>query len=194
MSVQPNPPAVNVPVVTAPFRVLRWVLAGLAIGVTLVVIVWSLYYYHDYRSQYVVGSGTTPTLKRTELTKFYFDLKQEQAKNVGQAVMLLAAAVWGLLIAKSDETRIILGDWPEIVMFICFNLIVLAYFVFSYLITNALISSLYVLVKNQEKLQVEYLPDFSGTSIELLSQFTFWVFVAALLVAFFTFFSAHRLK
>ncbi len=194
MTGQPDPQKGITVAVKPPFTNLRRILAGVSIAVALSTLAYSIYLYVCYRNQYVVGTGMTPTLKRTDLTKLYLDVKQEQAKSIGQAVLLLAAAVWGLLIAKSDETRIVLGDWPEILMFVCFNAVILAYFVFSYLYTNALASSLYVLANTQEQLGEERVPDFYGTSIESLNQFTFWLFVAALVVAGFTFFSAHRLK
>jgi hypothetical protein len=173
---------------------LRWTLTGLCIAVALSGLTYSLFLYFSYRNEYVVGSVTTPTMKRTDLAKLYLDLKQDQVKNIGQLVLLLTAGVWGLLIAKSDEAGIVLGDWPEIVMFLCFNAIVFSYFCFSYLYTNAMVYGLHVLAVNQEQLGEERVPDYYGTSIESLNQFTIWLLVAALVIAAMTFFSAHRLK
>jgi hypothetical protein len=59
---------------------------------------------------------------------------------------------------------------------------------------NAMTSGLHVLAQAQEKLGAERVPDFSDTSIGSLSQFSFWLLVAALVVTAITFFSAHRLK
>jgi hypothetical protein len=194
MSAQPSPSAGGLPAGGQQHSGFRWALAGVSAAVAVGVIGYSAFLYASFYREYITGNGQTPTLKRTDLTKMYLDLKQEQVKTVGQTVFLVAAAVWGLLIAKSGETRILLNDWPEISMFISFNLIVLACLGFIYLGTQAMVSGLYTLVKNQAALNKELVPDFHDTSIEALNDFTVWLLVAALAVAAMTFFSAHRLK
>jgi hypothetical protein len=166
---------------------LRWALAGVSAVVTACVIGYSLYLFYTEAS----GNGLAPIIRYTDLAKVYFDLKQDQLKGVSQTVLLIFVAVWGLLIAKSGDAKIMACDRPEICMFVCFNAIVIVCLGLIYLCTRRLESAIHTLLARNTEPSV---PDYYNTIIGSIGDFTYWLLVAAAGVAAVTFLSVHRLK
>src|SRR5438132_13708684 len=82
------------------------------------------YYAYDlghYANQVLGNRVTVQSMKYNERTKAAIDVRLDQGRSLFQLGLLVTGALWGLVIAKPDETRILLRHWPEIVRFILAN-------------------------------------------------------------------------
>jgi hypothetical protein len=102
--------------------VARYIL--LIIVTTLCVV--SSVYFMEARSL----SGTIKSMTSTDSQPYSEAIKNgithssEAGKNIAQTLLLMLAALWGLIIAKKDERKIAFGDLPETLMLLLSNIII----------------------------------------------------------------------
>lgn len=136
---------------------------------------------------------TIPDKPYNDLTDGGVQAKLSLSTNLFQIALLVTAALAGLLIAKDREAGFVLGQMPELIMFGCAGLLLLLSFVshFSYL--NE-ISYLYFLAGKLHDASRPSMPDISDNNVNFLLVYQFQYLVSGVLLAAFTFFSAHILK
>ena len=128
-----------------------------------------------------------------DLTDGGIQAKVTLSTNLFQIGLLVTAALAGLLIAKDKEAGFVLGKLPELVMFSCAGLLLLLSFIshFSYL--NE-ISYLYLLAGKLHEASRPSMPDVSDKNVNFLLIYQFQYLVWGVVLAAFTFFSAHILR
>jgi hypothetical protein len=126
-----------------------------------------------------------------ELIKAGIQLKIEQSRSEFQLALLVMGALWTVMLAKKDEARLVLSAIPELSMFCCANLLLLASagYHFVYVEDIAYVYSLAGKVKGAISI-----PDVLGSGINDPYQFQFWSLVGGVLVTGLTLLSAHKLK
>jgi hypothetical protein len=100
---------------------LRWFLATLSLALLLATLALTIY-----------SISTTSLVSGLEDIKFN-DLMNESIKgridfsrSLFEIGLLITGALWGLIIAKKDEARIVFADRPEWIMFLSASLLLLA--------------------------------------------------------------------
>jgi hypothetical protein len=91
---------------------IRWLLALLIGSITIICIATRGY---QLLSIHIVG---LPDLRYNELIKNLIETKRDQSGKLFDVALLGFGALFALMIAKKDEARIVLSDYPEIIMFV----------------------------------------------------------------------------
>jgi len=164
---------------------LRWTLAAAsAISLIVIVLLW------------VSASGGTTILKETQfndLVAAAIQLKLEQSRSEFHVGLVVAAALWALLIGKADEARLVLSDTQELVMFASGSMLLLASFACHILYLDQ-IGYVYSLAGGLSRGKDLMIPDVFAPAIDNPYRFQFWFLVAGIAVSAVTIFSAHKLK
>lgn len=177
-------------------NVLRWFLAIVALIVFAVVMQWTISRYLNasvYISQYTGQTPKTiiPSKPYNDLTDGSIQARLTLSNNLFQATLLITAALAGLLIAKDQEAGFVLAQAPEVIMFVCTSLLLLMSFV-SHALYLTEISYIYALAGQYP--EVGRIPDVFDDNINFLLSYQLGYLIAGALLAFLTFFSAHKLK
>ena len=130
-------------------------------------------------------------LRFNALLEAGIQLKVEQSRSEFQLALLAMGALWGLVIAKKDEARIVLADAPEIVMFCCASVLLLASCVLHFLYVDGIA---YVYRVAGGMAGGKSIPDVFAAGIENPFYFQFWLLLGGIAVAGFTLFSAYKMK
>jgi hypothetical protein len=119
------------------------------------------------------------------------ELKVEQSRSEFQLALLVMGALWTVMLAKKDEARLVLSAAPELVMFLCANVLLLSSAVYHFLYVED-ISYVYSLAGGMKGAST--IPDVLGSGINNPYQFQFWSLVGGVVVTGLTLLSAHKLK
>jgi|GEM_PF-4462954 len=136
---------------------------------------------------------TIPDKPYNDLTDGGIQAKLSLSTNLFQIALLVTAALAGLLIARDKEARFVLGKFPELIMFGCAALLLLLSFV-SHLTYLSEISYLYFLAGKLHDASRPSMPDVSDANVNFLLIYQFQYLLSGVVLAAFTFFSAHILK
>lgn len=168
---------------------LRWVLAAISLTVLAVILTFTL-----------VNWATTSLSEGIELKQFNEALKESVqirlgiSSNLFQLTALITGALWGVVIAKEDESGIVFADRPEIIMFFCASLLLLTSLL-SYIIYSYRISYIYELAdQTNEPGTAIMIGDFFNPIINNFFTYQIMNLITGLLTALATLISAHKLK
>lgn len=178
----------------------RWGLFVLSIAVSAWVV------YVELSQARMATTQKIGSITFSDPVKAALENKLATSRSLSQAGLVVLGVLWGLMIGKKDEVRIIFGDWPETLMFLFANVMVIASLVFGYLhaerITDACASGfekkndatavIPPATKDEEK--VYSIPDLFGPRIDYLYVLQSFALMGGVILCGFTFFSAHRLK
>lgn len=128
-----------------------------------------------------------------ELTNESVKSRVEFSRSIFQVGLLIIGALWASLIAKKNEAGIVLSDYPEIIMFMCASLLLLASLICHSLYLFR-VSSVYYIGGKVFHPEAPSLPDIFDPSINNPFVFQYRYLIAGFLIAIFTLFSAHKLK
>jgi hypothetical protein len=169
---------------------LRQILAVAAVLASLCLIVAG----HWTKRANVDSSTSMETRPYNDATKAALDLRVDQAKSLFQLGILVAAAILGLLIAKPDEGRLALQDWPELVMLAC-GLTLLAFSLAFHTMYLDSISAAYKAAGATCFLEEpRCIPDVFAAAINDLFKYQERFLLGGTVLSLATLFSAHRLK
>lgn len=169
---------------------LRWILAYVSLAVLAVILGFTL-----------VTLATTSISEGIELRQFREVLKESVqirlgiSSNLFQLAVLITGALWGLMIAKRDESGLVFADRQEIIMFFCASLLLLTSLLSSVIYTYR-VAYLYELADqiNPPDASPLMVGDFFNPVIDHFFTYQIMNLVAGLVVATVTFISAHKLK
>jgi hypothetical protein len=131
-------------------------------------------------------------MKLNDLIKSALQLKIDKSRSEFQIGLLLMGALWAfLIIGKKDEAKHPLSDWPEKIMFLCANLIVLISCLFHIGYIEDIIYIYYVAGGLTDATSI---PDVFSTMINNPYNFQYWSMLGGLVVTSLTFFSVFILK
>ena len=121
-------------------------------------------------------------------------ISTDRSKDFAQLALLVLAALWGLIVAKKDEGRIMLGDWPELLMLGSASvLLIFSLQLRSFHLEN--ISQAYITgAKTCATPTYSCIPDLFAPSIEYYFDYQVICVVGGIALGVLTLFSAHRLK
>lgn len=183
---------------------LRWLLAIISLTIFIIVVPrtvkrylstpgLSVRQYEFVSRNFSEQPVSIPDKPYNALTDGGIQARLSLSTNLFQIALLLTAALAGLLITKDKEARLILSKPPELIMFACTGLLLLLSFVshFSYLHE---ISYIYFLAGKLYESSRPSMPDISDDNVNFLLAYQFKYLLLGLLLAVFTFFSAHILK
>ena len=170
-------------------RKLRWILAATSLTVLAVILAFTL-----------INWATTSLSEGIELKQFNEALKESVqirlsiSGNLFQLAVLITGALWGVVIAKEDESGIVFADRPEIIMFFCASLLLLTSLL-SYIIYSYRVAYIYELADqtNQPGTPI-MVGDFFNPIINNFFAYQIMNLVAGLSIAIATLISAHKLK
>lgn len=126
-----------------------------------------------------------------ELIKAGIQLKVEQSRGEFQLALLVMGALWTLIVAKKDEARLVLSDWPEVWMFVGANLLLLMSSIYHFLYVED-IASIYSLAGGIKGAGT--IPDVLGSGINNPYRFQLWSLAGGIVATALTLISAHKLK
>lgn len=89
---------------------------AVALLLVAVAVVFSAYAGYSWWSYSRITS--VESMQLNDASRGAIDLRVEQSRTLYQVALVFVAALWALLIAKKDETRISFADTPEVTMFI----------------------------------------------------------------------------
>lgn len=135
---------------------------------------------------------TLPDRPYNDLTDGGMQAKLNLSNNLFQVTLLLSAALAGLLIAKDREAHFVLGKPPELIMFILAVLLLLLSFISHLLFLNE-VAYLYFLAGKLFEQSRPSVPDITDSNVSFLLTYQLEYLLAGLVLASFTFFSAHVL-
>ncbi|MDQ1560255.1 MAG: hypothetical protein QOD32_3315 [Pyrinomonadaceae bacterium] len=136
---------------------------------------------------------TIPDKPYNDLTDGGIQAKLSLSTNLFQIALLVTAALAGLLIAKDNVAGFVLGEAPELIMFGCAGLLLMLSFVSHFIYLNE-VSYLYFLAGKLHEATSPSMPDISDSNVNFLFVYQFQYLVSGVLLAAFTFLSAHVLK
>jgi hypothetical protein len=139
---------------------------------------------------------TVSAIAYTDPVKSAITQKVDGAKSVLQASFLVFAVLWGVILAKKGEGKLLLGDWPELAMFFAANfcfLISWTYYL-NYADSMAAIQSQADTSLNPDDPKEQVIPDYRTDIIGVLPDRQYTIFVLALAATGVTLLSAHLLK
>ncbi len=135
-----------------------------------------------------------PAVPYNDVRKAAIDLYVEQIKTVFQITLIALGLLIGLVAAKKDEARIVLGDRPEILMFIvAFSLLMLSLYMYYNqlgVLSSVLHSGADVYVSQSHSV----IPDIMNPKLIYAGVFQFYFLIAGLFATALTLVSAHWLK
>lgn len=176
-----------------PLRKVRRLLAGLSVGVFLMVFIYAaLQYVRTSRSFHSSGAmvGAISDRPFNDMTNSGIQARLNMSNSWFQAGLLIAAAIIGFLFAKRGEADLIVREKPEIVMGVSAILLLLTSFASHVLYLNE-ISYVYLLGGEVDD---DSLPDILDWKINYLFTNQFSSLILGTLLALITFISAHFLK
>jgi hypothetical protein len=165
-------------------KTIRWLLASLIGCITIIVIATRGYELLSIRIDRL------PDLPYSDLIEDLIDIKRDQSGKLFDAALLLLGALFALMIAKKDEARIILADYPEVIMFVAASALLLASLACDITYLGVMSDSLYTGGRSGS----ESMPDIFGTAFEKFYTAQIIFLVGGVLAAAATLISAHRLK
>jgi hypothetical protein len=139
------------------------------------------------------------TLQYNDLTKAALDVRITSSKGLLDLDLIFLAALWALVIAKKDETRIGFGDWPELTMFCVASLLLILSFVWHDFYVNNL-GDAYLMgarsVPRSTGMEAVPLgiPDVFNQAYDYLFTFQVRFLIVGGMASILTLFSAHRLR
>ncbi len=136
---------------------------------------------------------TLPDYPYNDLTDGGIQAKLALSNNLFQIALLMSAALAGLLIARDKEAGFVLGKAPELTMFVLTGLLLLMSFV-SHAFYLTEVSYLYFLAGKFYNSARPSMPDISDSNVNFLLNYQLMYLLVGILLASFTFFSAHILK
>lgn len=131
-------------------------------------------------------------LVKNDLIMSSLEVRQKTSEGIYELGLLLTGALWALLIAKKDETGIVLSDRPEMIAFVCTSLLLIISSISHYLYLEALSVSYF----NGGKIFEDggTLPNLFDPKFESLYICQIWSLACGALFAVLTILSAHWLK
>ena len=131
-------------------------------------------------------------VKHSKLLDVSRSVRIEITKNLLNVDLLVLAVLWGLIIGKRDEVRIVMNDWPELVSFGVGNIFLLSSFVlhFSYMAAIANIHHSASPFFQSDK----SVPDLADPKIQTILDGQYWSLCAGAITVVLTLVSAHWLK
>ena len=183
---------------------LRWLLALASVAIFIVVVASTANRYlttpglsvrqSEFISRYFSEQKVhIPDTPYNDLTDGGIQAKLSLSTNLFQIALLVTAAFAGLLFAKDVAARLVLTGAPEIIMFICTGALLLLSFVSHFLYLNE-ISYMYHLAGKLYDAGHPSMPDISDDTVNFLLAYQFKYLTVGLMLAGFTFLSAHILK
>jgi hypothetical protein len=173
-----RPVAANMPIAR---RVLAAITALLLLGIALFVVV-----------QHFSTPALTvlPDLPFNDQVQMAVDLRIGQSNNLFQLVLLIAAALLGVFLARSAEAPIGLADKPELVMSICTGLLLIASVVFHV----GYVSEVQQALVDAGTMSSTTIPDVLSQSVEYLFYAQLMCVAGGVLGAGLALFSTYRLR
>ena len=167
----------------SPVSKYRYALAVFSVLILLIVFIYTAYSWEP-----VLIVEDKPL---NDLIKAGIQLKVEQSRSEFQLALLTLGALWALIIAKKDEAKILLSDWPELVMFTCANaLLIASCWYHVYYVEN--ITYVYSLAGGIK--DATSIPDVFSSGINNPYRFQWWTLIGGMGLSALTLFSAHKLK
>ncbi|HEV2801444.1 MAG TPA: hypothetical protein VGW12_13145 [Pyrinomonadaceae bacterium] len=168
---------------------LRWLLAFISAAILVVVLAFTL-----------INWATTSLAEGMELKHFNEVLNESVqirlgiSSNLFQLAVIITGALWGVVIAKEDESGIVFADRQEIVMFCCASLLLLTSLL-SYIIYSSRVAYIYELadLTNQPDSPI-MIGDFFNPIISNFFAYQITNLVFGIVIAFVTLISSHKLK
>ena len=127
--------------------------------------------------------------KFTEAIKTGIIHTSDASQRFAQTLLLIAAALWGVIIGKENERKIIFGNPCSIIMAVSANLVV-GMFLYSYQLLDTVISKILfkaAMVGNQE-----YIINLDNMRLSVLFSYQICIFVAAVVSIGSTLLCAHE--
>lgn len=169
-------------------RAARYGLTWLSAVATVALLALVLYRYFS-----MGDLSTLPSLRWNEMVDAAIQLQVSQASTLFQILLLVVAALVGLLIAKPNEPGLLWSHTPEIAMFICAAVLLLASLVFHLLFLDQ-VQAAYLDGGTLRVTGVQALPDPLSPGIHALFRSQRDCLIGGVTIAFLTLFSAHRLR
>jgi hypothetical protein len=141
-----------------------------------------------------------------DLVKAALDSKTTTSRTLIQTALLVGAALWGLVIAKKGEVQIVLGDKPEMLMFLLATCLLLGSLLTGYLYLEKVTAACAdAIPAKEDQTQVpnqagghsnpKYrISDLFGPRFDYLFRLQAGYLFVGVVVSGVTFFSAHQLK
>jgi hypothetical protein len=188
----PNTPDGNSTSLQPPRWWLRWTFAAVCLGI-FVWMGWDLVHVVRNATR-LEGTTQVDAIAYTDLVKSAIVQKLDGSKTLVQGSFLVFAALWSLVIAKKGEAKLVMGDWPELIMFgvasLCF---VLSWY------CSAEYSDAVAMIQAQggltyEKPEDQTIMDFRDPRFNDLTSWQYHFCLMAIIAACLTLVSAHMLK
>jgi hypothetical protein len=128
-------------------------------------------------------------MKLNDLIKAGVQLKVEQSRSEFQLSLLIIGVLWALIIAKKDEARIVLSDSPELIMFICANLLLIMSSVFHIFYVEDIVN---IYSQAGGLPGGDSIPDVFSSGINNPYRFQLWCLVGGIAVTAATLCCAHK--
>jgi hypothetical protein len=167
----------------------RWTAAVISATLLIAALIYTVYTAFSTS----LAAGLTD-IKYNELTSESIKGRVDFSRSLFQVGLLVTAALWGLIIAKKDEARIVFSDKPEITMFWSSCALLILSLV-DHSIYLHYISQIYAVAGQAlGKGADPTMPDVFDATINQFYIFQIVYLVLGSLVAVITLISAHRLK
>jgi hypothetical protein len=124
--------------------------------------------------------------------KTAFEAKIHESHTIFEYGIVMLGALWGLVILKEKGIDITPSDRPEIIMFLCSNILFVVFLIFHYFYSDTLTEALLYAGKSHDK--EPYIPDLSIWEIQRLFWLAIFALVSFLFVGTAALFSAYNLK
>jgi|SRR5947209_1456027 len=137
-----------------------------------------------------------PAVIYTDGVKAAVTQKMDGAKSILQASFLVFAALWGVILAKKGEGKLVMGDWQEFFMLA----FAVGFFLASwncytdYADSMSALQAQQTTTFNPDDPKETMIPDFRAGVIERIADRQYTFFLLAVLATGVTLFSAHILK
>ena len=161
----------------------RRVLAGISLVIFLTILFFAAWTWQSI--------GIVKDRDLTDLLKAAIDLKLEQSKSEFQLALVMMGALWGLMIAKKDEARIVLSDRPELLMFCCASVLLICSCISHFVYVDN-IAYVFWLAGSIES--GKSIPDVFESGVNNPFRSQLWCLLGGFFVGMFTLFSAYKLK
>jgi uncharacterized membrane protein len=131
-----------------------------------------------------------PDLPYSDLIKDLIETKRDQSDELFDVALLGFGALFALMIAKKDEARIVLSDYPEIIMFVAAGALLAASLGCDVRYLGLMSDSLYTGGRSAG----DSMPDMFGSAFEEFYTAQLVFLCGGLAAAAATLISAHRIK
>jgi hypothetical protein len=167
-------------------KVIRWLLATLIGFITVIVIATRGY------PLLTIHIDGMPDLPYNDLVGNLIEIKREQSGKVFDVALLVSGALFALLIAKKNEARIVLADYPEVIMLSAASVLLLASLACNLTYLELMSESLYL--GGHLNLDVKSMPNIFESAFEQFYTAQIIFLCGGGFAAAITLISAHRLK